>query len=499
MVLLHSFGLPRTKSAEAIRNLTQNTTFARLDEALGASRDDDLIEISGGPHRGNFVVEHRITLRGIDGRPVLEGEGKGTVLEVRADGVVVENLECLNSGKSGSAFEFWGDAGIAVHGDQVKISNVRVTGNDWGVLFFDGEGSVLEKSEVSDNENDGIRIMGGRNHRISGCTVNRNGTGISIDAQYPDREVPVAGFADPLVVKDFAEKKQRSVLSQENVVEENEVIGNAFYGIVVTWESHHNRINGNRVFRSGKERPIDRRRIEAWKKALGAVSGVGLNFDQEPYGSGILLACLATENTVSRNEVEDNTTHGIVLNLVTRNGITDNLVRSNRTGLLLVSADENRLLRNRVTGHSEFGVRIGSDDLFKQASTGNLVAVNFLAGNAVNAHDSSGRTLSASDLEGQIDRLPLPQAVKGQMAKNPAMRAQMLKGYLSNLKPGSNRWDDGTHGNHHDDFDAPAEGFVDRDDNGVSEAGKPIPGGPSVDRHPLDASFAESRSRKEAP
>lgn len=485
--------------AETIRNTTQGTAYDHLGEALKASREGDVLEISGGPHPGNFVVDHRLTLRGVEGTPVLDGGGKGTVLELRADGVTVENLAIRNSGRGGSAFELWGDAGIAVRGNRATLTKVRVTGNDWGVLFFDGEGSVLQESEVSDNHDDGVRIMGGRKHRIAGCTVNRNSTGISIDAQYPDREAPIQNFRDPAAVQDYVEKKAKTLLSQGNVVKENEVAGNSFYGIVVTWESHENEILGNRVFRTGLDKPVDKTRIAAWEKALGRVSGVQVSFAHEPYGSGILLACLARDNTVSRNEVHDNSTHGIVLNLVNKNTIAGNQVRSNRVGVLVVSADENRLLRNRVTGHREFGVRIGSDDAFKQASTGNLVMENFLAGNPVNAHDSAGRKLSAVELEDRIDQLPLPKAVKQQMARNPAIRAQMVKAYLANLKPGTNQWDDGTSGNYHDDFDTREEGFVDSDGNSVSESGKPIPGGPSIDRHPLSADRLKSITGEAAP
>ncbi len=37
-------------------------------------------------------MERRITLRGVSGQPVLDGEGKGTVLDLRSGGVVIENL-----------------------------------------------------------------------------------------------------------------------------------------------------------------------------------------------------------------------------------------------------------------------------------------------------------------------------------------------------------------------------------------------------------------------
>lgn len=130
-------------------------------------------------------------------------------------------------------------------------------------------------------------------------------------------------------------------------------------------------------------------------------------------------------------------------------------------------------------------MRIGVDNLIKQASSDNLVAMNALTGNEINAFDSSGRIVSAADLEAIVDTLPLPQVVKDQMARNPMIRDQMIKAYLAQLKPRTNAWDDGRLGNHHDDFDTLEEGFDDRDGDGISEAAKPIPGGDGVDRFPL--------------
>ena len=65
------------------------------------------------------------------------------------------------------------------------------------------------------------------------------------------------------------------------------------------------------------------------------------------------------------------------------------------------------------------------------------------------------------------------------------MREAMLKAMRAQLKPAANRWDDGTYGNRYEDFDEVAEGFRDRDQDGIGEAAHKIPGGSSVDRHPL--------------
>lgn len=485
---------PAADAAGVVRNLTQQTSHEDLASALGATRDGDVVELSGGPFLGSFVVERRITLRGTgagDTRPVLDGGGDGTVLTVNAAGAVIENLAIRNSARTDSPFALWGDAGIAVRADGVTMRDLVVTGNDWGVLFFPGAGSSLSGSDVSDNSRDGVRIMGGRDHLIEDNSIDRNATGVSIDAFYPDRETPLVFFADPAVIKDYAEKREHAPLSSGNVIRGNGIAGNGFYGVSLTWDSSRNRIEDNVVTMTGRVREIDPALIQAWEVGLAKVSGIAFTFDRDPYGSGISLFCLAHENRIERNRVYDNLAYGIILDLADRNTVAANRVETNRSGILVAASSQNEILRNRVDGNEAFGVRIGVDSVIKQVSADNLVAMNALTRNAVNAFDSSGRVVTAADIEAIVDTLPLPQIVKDQMAKNPVVRQQMINAYLIQMKPATNRWDDGTLGNHHDDFDEEAEGFRDRDGDGVSEAGKPIPGGKSVDRHPLTAARVE--------
>ncbi len=485
---------PAADAAATVRNLTQQTSHDDLAYALGATRDGDVVELSGGPFVGNFVIERRVTLRGVgegDARPVLDGGGDGTVLAVSADGAVIENLAIRNSARTDSPFALWGDAGVAVRADGVVMRNLIVTGNDWGILFFPGAGSSLSGSDVSDNARDGVRIMGGRDHLIEDNTIDRNATGVSIDAFYPDRESPMLFFGDPSVVKDYAEKRENAPLSSDNVVRGNRIAGNGFYGVSITWESHRNRVEYNVVTMTGRDREVDAALLHAWENELAKVSGIAVTFDRDPYGSGISLFCLAHENRIERNRVFDNLAYGVIIDLADRNVVAANRIETNRSGVLVAASSQNEILRNRVDGNEAYGVRIGVDSVIKQVSADNFVAMNALTRNAVSAFDSSGRVVTAADIEAIVDTLPLPQVVKDQMAKNPMVRQQMINAYLAQMKPAANRWDDGTLGNHHDDFDEEAEGFGDGDGDGVSEAEKPIPGGKSVDHHPLTAARVE--------
>lgn len=479
-------------AAGSITNTTLRKDHATLAEALAEARDGDAITVSGGVHEGNFIVDHRIALRGGDGA-ILDGVGKGTVPTIRAAGVSVEGLAIRGSAISASPYDLWGEAGVAVQGDRAMLAGLDVSGNDWGVIFFGGQASTLRGSNIADNVRDGVRILGGRGHLVEANVVNRNMEGVSLIDWYPDREAPVLQSNDPVKLKDYIDKKANAPRAVDHRVSNNEVRGNAFYGVVVTADAHDNTVADNRVFNTGKEKPMDMTQIAAVEAGFAAISGMDVEFSHDTYGSGILLSCLAHDNAVLRNEVHDNLAHGVIVDLADRTVVEANIVKANRTGILVISSDAGAYIANRASDNSEYGIRIGSNDAFRSASDANLVACNDLVRNPVNAFDSSGRQMTEADVLTMIDTLPLPKAVKDQILKNPSVRAQWIAGWLANHEPGANRWDDGAHGNHHDDFDEPAEGFVDRDQDGVSEIGKPIPGGPSLDRHPLLAAPVDGK------
>lgn len=472
-------------AAGTVVNETQGKGYAALAAALAEARDGDAIRVTGGVHRGNFIIARSISLAGEAGA-TLDAGGKGTALTIRAADVAVEGFAIRGSGKTDSPFALWGDAGVAVYGDRASLARLAVLGNDWGVIFFGGEGSALRNSDVSDNAHDGVLLLGGKRHLVESNVVNRNLEGVSMTEWYPDRESPLMQSKDPVVLQDYIQKKANAPRAIEHLVRDNEVRGNAFYGVIVTNEAHNNTVAENRVFNTGKERPVDFTDVDAVEASLAAISGMDVKFSHDVYGSGILLSCLAHDNVVLRNAVHDNFAHGVVVDLSDRTRAEANAVERNRTGILVVSTVGGEFLANAVADNSEFGIRLGSEELERTACDGNLVVRNDLARNPVNAYDSSGRILTEADIKGALDELPLPKAVKEQLLKNPAALKQWIAGWLKVHKPGSNRWDDGTLGNHHDDFDEIAEGFVDADRDGVSEAGKPIPGGNAIDRHPLD-------------
>ena len=482
----------RACSFDTIRNVTTGESFDGLQDALSSARDGDAIEVSGGPYMGNFLIERRVILSGRpEGaeRPVLDGGGRGSVLTIRADGVTVENLEIRNSGQGDDPFFFWGDAGITLAADGATLSNLHLTGNGWGVVMLGGRGSTIEASQIEDNARDGIAIFGGREHRVIGNTILRNETGVSIDVLHADRGSPFASLGDPASVARIAAENAKARRSEDLLVARNEVRGNGSYGISATWHSRRLTIEENVVHATGIERKPDMAQMELMEKTVAAslgLSGVGV-IDREAIGSGIYLLCSTEDSLVARNRVFENLGAGIFVSGSDRNEIRANTVTGNQTGIFIVSYNANRIHRNTVAKNRAHGIRIGGGNLLATPSAENLVTVNDMAGNSVNAFDSSGRQLTADDLVGVIESLPYPEQVKQQLRANRSVREAMLGAMLQSLGPASNRWDDGVHGNRYDDFDEVAEGLVDANRDGISEAGRAIDGGTAVDHHPLDA------------
>ena len=479
---------PLPAASATVTNVTLSTSYDDLAEALAMARDGDTIDVTG-THTGNFIVGKQITLSGkTDGAEpaALDGGGRGTVLTIKAEGVVIEDLTLEHSGRGSDVWALWGDAGVLVDADKATLRGLTVVDNDWGVVFHGGAGSLIEKSTVGDNVRHGIRVVGGHGHQIIANSVNRNSVGISIDALFAKTESsPLGNLASPDAARLLALQRQVAVRSEDVLVADNDVRGNGAYGIEVAWESDRITVKNNQVTGTGIERPVDQALVSAWEHSVSQGAGVAVSLDRAPYGSGIYLFCLVTDSTVIGNKSHDNASAGIGLDLVNDNRVVANVVKDNRVGIMVATSSRNALERNVVTANADYGIIIATAAAGAAASGDNLLTLNDMSANGVNAFDSSGRELTDADIIKMIDAMPMIDAAKRQLRASRQMREMMLKTMRAQLKPASNRWDDGTYGNRYDDFDEVAEGFLDRNQDGIGERAHPIRGGTSTDHHPL--------------
>ena len=146
------------------------TDFPLIAPAVAAAADGDEIRIGAGVYREDLVITRRLSLVG-EGRVVLFGTGRGTVIDIRADGCEIRNLTIEGTGV-GAGNEM--DAAV-----RLTSSGNRVSGNVmrrvfYGVVVAGGSGNVVADNSIEGlldlpfgRRGDGIYVYRGpRNHIV---------------------------------------------------------------------------------------------------------------------------------------------------------------------------------------------------------------------------------------------------------------------------------------------------------------------------------------------
>ena len=119
------------------------------------------LTVQPGVYRGALVLERPVTLVGI-GHPVLQGDGRGTVLTIRGAGTTVRDLMIEGSGPG----PVDNPAGVSVQADRVVVKNLHIRDTYTGI-WVDG---------VSDAQIIGNVIEGRKTVAVSGQTAHTSGS-----------------------------------------------------------------------------------------------------------------------------------------------------------------------------------------------------------------------------------------------------------------------------------------------------------------------------------
>lgn len=128
-----------------------------IDAAVPGSR----VVVPAGTYRGDLTIDKTLVVVG-EGRPVLVGSGSGTVVRIRAAGVVFQGFDVdgLGGGDLGSD-----PSGIHVAAHDVTVRDCRISRSLFGVYLREANGAVVE----------GCRIRG-----IVGLAPGEKGSGIHV-------------------------------------------------------------------------------------------------------------------------------------------------------------------------------------------------------------------------------------------------------------------------------------------------------------------------------
>lgn len=142
--------------------------------AIGKARDGDTVIVHGGVHRGPVVVERRLTLEGHNW-PVLDGEGRGTVVKLTGAGAILRGFVVRNSGASLDEE----NSGITVEAPGARVEGNRLEETLFGISLSKSPGArvvanqILGKALDVARRGDPIRVWYSDDVRLEGNVVRR--------------------------------------------------------------------------------------------------------------------------------------------------------------------------------------------------------------------------------------------------------------------------------------------------------------------------------------
>ena len=176
LLLASALGAPEMPAAAAanLEGRPAPASLSALQRRVDAAAEGAIVEVEPGVYRGDLYVDHRMTLSG-RGRPVLVGSGAGSVVRIRASGVVVEGFDVDGGGGGDLGRD---PSGIHVAAKNVTVRDCRVVNSLFGIYLREADGAVVENCTVRGipgkapgEKGSGIHVWNTDGFRLSDNTV----------------------------------------------------------------------------------------------------------------------------------------------------------------------------------------------------------------------------------------------------------------------------------------------------------------------------------------
>ncbi len=138
---------------------------ASLQGLIDQTPAGQAVRLEPGVYAGPVIIEKAVILDG-KGRVTIDGQGKGSVLLLKADGVVVKNMIITNSGDSHDRV----DAGILVRSSRNRIANNKIENTLFGIDLQEAHENLIIGNEISSKN----APLGLRGDGIRGWASHRN-------------------------------------------------------------------------------------------------------------------------------------------------------------------------------------------------------------------------------------------------------------------------------------------------------------------------------------
>ena len=279
---------------------------SELQAMLDSSSAGATIELAGASFHGSFRITKPVTILG-DGA-TLHGDGTGTVLDIRADDVVIEGLAVARSARG----PLGSPAGIDVRGDRVTLRNVSVSDSYLGIAIYGSRDVTLESVEV-------LGRTSGALGQVDHATGSHEGG---------SRQDMTEGRGDGI-----------AIINSQNVLVRDASIVDTRDGIYLSFSSHV-MLDGNSVSRGryGIHSMYSKDLTVASSELNDGIAGAVLM-----YGRGVTVF----DNEMRRNS-SPSTGFGLLVKDVADVEVAKNVIEGNRIGLHVEGPPESDIDAQRL-------------------------------------------------------------------------------------------------------------------------------------------------------
>lgn len=167
-LLLYSLTIIVASAEQITVGAGNNTDFFKIQDAIDAASEGDMILVESGTYKEHLVLDKLVTLKG-EGYPIVDGDGTGTVIWVRADKVHIEGLKVIRCDPARENTE----DGIRLSANGGVVDNCLISDNNIG-LGTGGKDNVISNCKF-DNNRIGLVICGGEQNTVKNSHFTKGG------------------------------------------------------------------------------------------------------------------------------------------------------------------------------------------------------------------------------------------------------------------------------------------------------------------------------------
>jgi parallel beta-helix repeat protein len=430
--------LPLTVSAQTdlgVHNLNTGHSYATIQEAIddNSTMDGNVIQIDAGVYYEHVTLSKAVTLVGENSsNTAIDGQGNGTVIDIRTKNVTITGLTIRNSGSVS------GSSGIHAYlSSFCNVSGNIIDGNWYGIWFESSDSTVVTRNNFTNNSN-AIYVDSSRNGVISQNRFSANDFAVWLSraeildfrlnnisgnnyAVWIDQSSNMS-MNDNWIVGNF---DGVSIFNGSNTINlvENTVSANNSYAVLLK-DCLNCSVIANQVSSREKEAMyIQNSQDSNFTGNVVSSNGFdGLYFYQSgnnvidgnvvTNGKNGIVIYSSSGDVVSGNDLSGND-QGILLRASQGNEVRQNNVSMNTNGIQVSSSKSIKVVGNNVTGNANEGIYL------VLSSNNTLLSNNlFDNGKAIVLKNSSDNLVNANLVSRCGDGLSLEESRENIVSNN---------------------------------------------------------------------------------